>query len=148
FRSADDRVIITGKRGIQRQRCSAIKLTLTPHSATDAGGTVAGDHLSESFQGTSSRIESRKPGDQFEQKLLAQVIEILHGQPEPLAGPTRNAVGDKLEGGKISGGDWAAHRQDLDSSFVMNRRSPITTGEASLEPSRKLPDACRPDQKD
>src|SRR5690606_9921650 len=75
--------------------------------------------------------------------LLAQIIEILVGQTEPVTHAACNAVSHMLQDGKIIGRNGTAHRQDLDSSFLMNRRSPITTEEASLEPSRKLPETCR-----
>jgi hypothetical protein len=98
--------------------------------------------MSEGFERAAPVVIGRKPRDQVEQQFLAQIIEILVGKTKPMAHTARNAISHALENGKIFGGNGAAHRQDLDSSFSMNRWSAIMAGETSSEPARKLPATC------
>ena len=90
---ADNGVVIAGKRRIQRLGNGSVELTLPPHGAADAGGTMGGNHMGESFERAARSIKGRKPRDQVEQQILAQIIEILLRQPEPVARAARDTVG-------------------------------------------------------
>ena len=58
---------------------------------------MGGDHISKSFERAPLAIEGGIPRDQVKQQILAQIIEILLRQPEPVARAARSTVGHMLQ---------------------------------------------------